>query len=169
MPRVIRDSGKPLDHPGDSRQRPQVCPEAMTLRTKTHRGIYHGQLLCIESGLASGSPRSLELLDAPIQKAQKPSANTLPADVQFIGNLSLLPAGFEQSRCSKTSPFHPTEVPPGSKNFRLLLHAIAFYYKMKCLSLLFCHYIIRDSVIPPECFALAWEKSITRYHVCIVI
>jgi hypothetical protein len=82
MPRVIRDSGKPLDHPGDSRQRPQVCPEAMTLGTKTQRGIYHGQLLCIESGLASGSPRSLELRDAPFQKAEKPSAYALTADAK---------------------------------------------------------------------------------------
>jgi hypothetical protein len=82
MPRVIRDSGEPLDHPGDSRQRPQVCPETMSLRTKTQRGIYRGQLPCIESGLASGSPSSLELLNAPFQKAEKPSAYALTADAK---------------------------------------------------------------------------------------
>ena len=44
MPRVILGPGKLLDHPGNSRQRPQVCLEAMTLRPKTQRRIYLGQL-----------------------------------------------------------------------------------------------------------------------------
>jgi hypothetical protein len=82
VPRVILDSGKLLDHLGNSRQRPQVCRKAMTLWPKTQRGIYLGQLLCIESGLASGAPRSLEFLDAPLDKTAKPAAYALAADAK---------------------------------------------------------------------------------------
>jgi len=60
--RVILGTGKLLDDLSNPRQRPQVCLEAMTLRPNTQRGIYLGQLPCIESGFASGAPRSLELL-----------------------------------------------------------------------------------------------------------
>lgn len=82
MPWVIPDSGKLLDHPGDSRQRPQVCLEAVPLGPKTQRAIDPGQLPCIEPGLASSAPCSLEFLGAPFQKAEKPSAYTLTADTQ---------------------------------------------------------------------------------------
>jgi len=66
VPRVVFDSGKPLDDLGNSRQRPQVCFEPVTLRPNTQGGVYLGQLFCIESGLASRPPRSLELLGAPL-------------------------------------------------------------------------------------------------------
>jgi hypothetical protein len=82
VPRVVGDAGKLLNHLGDSRQRPQVCSEAMTLRSETQRGIYLGQLLCIEAGFASGAPRSLEFLDAPLEKTGKPSADALTADAK---------------------------------------------------------------------------------------
>ena len=82
MPRVVLDSGKPLDDRGNSWQRPQACFEAMSPRPKTQRSLYLGQLLCIESGLASGAPRSLELLGAPLEKTEKPSAYTLTADAK---------------------------------------------------------------------------------------
>jgi hypothetical protein len=62
VPRVILCTGKLLDDLSNPGQSPQVCFEAMTLRPKTQRGIYLGQLPCIESGLTSGAPRSLELL-----------------------------------------------------------------------------------------------------------
>ena len=82
MPRVICDSGKLLDHPGDSRQRPEVCFEAMLLRPKTQRGIYPAQFPRIKSWLASGAPGALEFRGTAFQKAGKPSAYALTANAQ---------------------------------------------------------------------------------------
>jgi hypothetical protein len=132
---MVLDSVEPFDDEGNPRQRPQTCLKTVGSRSTTQFGIQTSQLFCIELRLAPCAPRSFQALGTTPPEPGEPSANTLAADVQFLCNRSLLPAGFEQSRCSKTSPFHPTEVPPGPKNFRLRLHAIAFYYKMKCLSL----------------------------------
>ena len=82
MPRVVLDSGKPLDDLGNSRQRPQACLEAMSLRPKTQRGVYLGQLFSIESGLASSAPRSFERLEAPLEETEDPSAYALTADAK---------------------------------------------------------------------------------------
>lgn len=82
VPRVVLDPGKLLDERGDSRQRPQLSFEAMSPRPKAQRGLYTGQLLCIESGLSPGAPRSLELFRASLQEAQKPPAYTLTADAE---------------------------------------------------------------------------------------
>jgi len=116
VPRVILHPGKLLDHLCDSRQRPKICFEAVPLRTKTQRGIYPTQLPCIEPGLASGTPCSLELLDAPFQKTEKPSAYALTADAQGARNLRLFLASSKQLSSSGTSPFHAFEVSPWPEN-----------------------------------------------------
>lgn len=84
----------------------------MTLRSKPQRGIYLGQLLFVESGLASGAPRSLEFLDAPFQETREPSAHALTADAKRPRNLGLFLAGSEQPAGSGAPPFHTFEVPP---------------------------------------------------------
>jgi hypothetical protein len=116
VPRVILHPGKLLDHLSDSRQRPQICFEAVPLRTKTQRGIYPTQLPCIEPGLASGTPCSLELLNAPFHKTEKPSAYALTADAKGPGNFRLLLASSKQLSSSGTSPFHAFEVSPWPEN-----------------------------------------------------
>jgi hypothetical protein len=89
------------------------------LGPKTQRGIYPGQLPCIQSGLASRPPCSFEFLGAPFQKAEKPSAYALTADAKCARNLSLFVAGPEQPSSSGTSPFHALEVSPWPETLSL--------------------------------------------------
>ena len=141
MPRVILHPGKLLDHLSDSRQRPQICFEAVPLRTKTQRGIYPTQLPCIEPGLASGTPCSLELLNASFHKTEKPSAYALTADAKCARNLSLFVAGPEQASSSGTSPFHAFEVSPWPENLSLCSpHTMKLYHAIAHMSLYYARF-----------------------------
>jgi hypothetical protein len=86
MTRMVVNAGHRLDHQRDSRQRPQVCVEAIGARPLPQRFLYLPELPGIELGFAASPADGVEGADAAAAPFRVPAAHTLAAHFQLAGD-----------------------------------------------------------------------------------
>jgi hypothetical protein len=138
MARVIADLRHLLDHPGDSREGPEVRVESMGPCAFPQGHIHSAQIPSVESRQASRSSRGPERRHATASPLTIPPHHTLATRLKPAGHIRL-DGSFSKESCGLlSSPFQPGEVSAGSEGDR---HTLQYAAWRLC-----CHYIMRGSV-----------------------
>jgi len=115
MTGMVVNAGHTLDHQRDSRQRPQVCVEAVGPCPQPQGSLYLPESLGIELGLAACPSGSVEGADAAAAPLGVPAAHTLTAHLQLTGDGGKnQPAGGKQAAGLFATQFEFPEITAGT-------------------------------------------------------